>query len=93
MATTNQVKIFCGYEDTDFSRAYTFDCAASVTADVKVKIKAINASLEAGTDDGMSSFFVGDDGQQLASITSAFIITDETSDIDISEDDSDSSDA
>lgn len=51
-----------GYTNTDFTRDYTLE-GISVAAlnQVQAKILAINSSLAAGTDDGLSNFFLADD--------------------------------
>lgn len=51
-----------GYAGTDFTRIYTETVADSITAaNVKTAVDAINASLKAGTADGLPDFFVADD--------------------------------
>ena len=89
--TSVAVKLITGYENSDASRQYTFDCAASLVSGVKAKVKAINSSLAGGTDGGLSSFFVDDDGNGLATISSAFTVVETVDELDI-DDDSDASD-
>lgn len=58
----NSVKITLGYNGTDFQRNMKFDDVAnSALADVKAKVKAVNASLAGGTAGGLSTFFRADD--------------------------------
>lgn len=58
------------YED-DETRIYAFDCEDSLAAAAKPKILSINQSLDAGTDDGLSAFFVSDYGESLVQISGA----------------------
>ena len=52
----------CAYEGTDFTRIYRFDVDDTIaTADIVSGVEAINASLSAGTADGLDEFFVADD--------------------------------
>lgn len=64
------VKAQFKYAD-DSTRLYSFDCMDSLAAGVKGKIKAINASLTAGTAGGLSSFFVSDAGANFVIIDGA----------------------
>lgn len=58
-----------GYEGTDFTRTNEFEVADSIQpADIVTGIKAINASLSAGTSDGLDTFFVSDDYDAAQSI-------------------------
>lgn len=62
--TTNNIKLTCGYENTDFTRKYTINGVDSLSADketVRGKIQAINGSLEAGNSGGLDTFFRSDD--------------------------------
>lgn len=62
MAESNSVTMTFGYQGTDFTRKYKFDnVSASALTGVKAGIKAVNASLEAGTAGGLSLFFIADD--------------------------------
>lgn len=66
----NTVELTMGFEGTDFQRKMKFDSVAdSLLADVKPKIKAINASLKAGTDGGLGEFFRADTYAAGASAT------------------------
>lgn len=50
------------YTGTDFQRTYKIDeVDESALETIKSKILAINASLKAGTDDGLAEFFISDD--------------------------------
>lgn len=72
------VQLTFSYEDTEFTRLYDFEVADSLQADAKQKILDINASLKAGTDGGLSAFFVSDEGTNFTLISSAkFIVTEE----------------
>ena len=64
------VKMRFKYANAD-TRLYSFDCQDSLAADVKSKIKAVNTSLQGGTDGGLSTFFVSDSGSNLALIDGA----------------------
>lgn len=77
------VKLTCGYEGTDFTRQYQFECAESLVADVKDNVLAINASLAASTSGGMHTFFLSDDGHNLKEIVDARIATVEEYPIDL----------
>lgn len=57
----------------DTTRLYAFDCEDSLSADVKDKILAINASLAASTDGGLADFFVSDEGEKMVQISGATI--------------------
>lgn len=62
MSTNNSVAIELGYSNTDFKRTMTIDdISDEAFADIENKINAINASLSAGTDDGLGIFFRADD--------------------------------
>ena len=78
--TYQDVQLFLGYNNSDFVRTITIsDVSTQALADVQTKCMAINASLAASTDGGMSNFFVDDDGNTLKEITKAkIIITEET---------------
>lgn len=72
MATTNSVTLTLGYDGTDFTRKLKFDNVdASALSGISSKVQAINASLSAGTDGGLSSFFLADDGSFFSGITAA----------------------
>jgi len=58
------------YEDDD-TRLYAFDVDDSLAATTKLKILAINTSLEADTADGLESFFVSEGGANLVLIDGA----------------------
>ena len=64
------VKTKFKYAD-DTTRIYAFDCDDSLASGVKSNIKAINASLQAGTAGGLSSFFVSDSGSYFVVIDGA----------------------
>lgn len=69
--TTNNIKLTCGYKDTDFTRKYTITGVDSLSADketVRGKVQAINGSLEGGTSDGLDTFFRSDDYDASESI-------------------------
>ena len=74
------VELYLGYNNSDFIRTVTIsNVSLSALADVKSKCMAINASLQASTDGGMSDFFVDDSGNSLKEITKAkIIVTEET---------------
>lgn len=66
------VKTKFKYAD-DSTRIYDFDCEDSLESGVKGKILAINASLQASTDGGLSTFFVSDAGQNFVIIDGATV--------------------
>ena len=68
---SKKLKLTFGYADTDVTRVYAFDVADSITADCKDAIIDINDSLQGGTDGGLSSFFVSDEGDNFTLITAA----------------------
>lgn len=56
------VNVKLGYKNTDFTRTYGIDDVARDDIQyIQEKINAINASIAAGTDGGMSAFFLADD--------------------------------
>lgn len=62
MSIKNSVALELGYTNTDFTRTMTIDgLSAAALPNIENKITAINASLAAGTDDGLSAFFRSDD--------------------------------
>lgn len=84
MSISHEVQFTFAYNASEQTRTYAFDVAESIAADtatIKQKIQAINASLAAGTDDGLADFFVADDydgtGGKLSSIKSAVVTTTE----------------
>lgn len=81
----NSVRLTLGYENTDFTRQIVFsDVPDSLLGGVKDNVKAVNASLAAGTAGGLSAFFLSDDGDNFTGFTAAQIISDIDEDIDIS---------
>ena len=66
-----KLKMIFAYENTEDTRQYDFDVADSVTAACKSNILAINASLKAGNDGGLSDFFVSDEGDSFSLIAAA----------------------
>ncbi len=60
--TKRTAKLTFGYSNTDFTRTYKFDgLSAAGVSGVKAAVLAVNASLTAGTDGGLSTFFRSDD--------------------------------
>lgn len=58
----NSVTLKFGYTNTDSSRQYTFAGVSNAAlSGIEPAMLAINASLAAGTDDGLSAFFRSDD--------------------------------
>ena len=88
MSTTTKASITLtlGYEDTDETRDLKIDnvSVASLSGVVN-KVKAINASLEAGTDGGLSTFFLSEDGDNFNSIVSATATVQETTPINLND--------
>lgn len=75
MATiTNSVKLTFEYKDKD-TKTYDFSIDEDEMMGVSFKVKAVNASLTSGTDNGLSSFFVSKAGASLAQISEAQIIS------------------
>ena len=74
MATTRSVKIKFVYNDAT-SRTYTFNGVASTELiEVKDRVLAINASLEAGTAPNFANTFVSNLGSPCKLISEAQII-------------------
>ena len=62
MSVTNTLSLTFGYTNTEFKRTYTLSgLSAAALPNIESKITAINESLAAGTDDGLSTFFIADD--------------------------------
>ena len=62
MAKENSVTLTFGYTGTTETRKYKFDeVDDDALGSVKTKVQAINASLAAGTDGGLATFFRSDD--------------------------------
>ena len=74
MATEKTLRLTFGYHDSNEKRNYTFtDFEDSAVSDIKTKINAINSSLSAGTDAGLSAFFTSSEGDYLAKIEGAVL--------------------
>lgn len=74
MAVTRSVKIKLAYDDAT-SRTYTFNGVESMyLPDVKDKVIAINASLEAGTASNFANTFVSNNGSPCKMISEAKVI-------------------
>lgn len=76
------VKMTLSYDDDD-KRNYDFSCDENDLLAVKSKIVAVNTSLAGGTDDGMSDFFLSDNGGNLTKISAAQIISVEETVLDL----------
>lgn len=66
MSTTTDytINLTLGYEGTEFERTLALknvDSVSAATETVRSNVKAVNASLEGGTDGGLSNFFRSDD--------------------------------
>lgn len=72
MADTLQLT--ASYENTDFTRTYTFAVPDNLILGVKEKIMDINSSLYGGISDGLNEFFVSDNGDNLERFTAAKFI-------------------
>ena len=58
----NTVTFKLGYKNTESTRQYTIgSISASALSGIESGMNAVNASLAAGTDGGLSSFFRSDD--------------------------------
>ena len=87
----NSIKLTLGYDQSEFTRNMTIgnvaDSIASDSATIKQKIRAINASIAGGTDDGLSDFFRADDydgtGGTFSGITAAQIVSTEVTVIEL----------
>lgn len=89
---SNTLKLTFGYEGTDFTRNLSIgNVADSLVPYIKTKIKAVNASVVGGTDDGLSTFLRSDDYDPeegigtFAGITAAQLTTTETTHINLDE--------
>lgn len=81
---TRSVRLTFTYEDSSQTRIYTLsDFPASVSADIKSKVKAINSSLEAGTSGGLNLFFTDDEGNEFALISDATLIIEQETPLDL----------
>ena len=75
MAITISAKLTLAFEDAT-NRTYTFNGVAAQDAPrIKNKVKAINASLSAGTANSFANTFVSDTGKPCVVISKAQIIT------------------
>lgn len=89
----NSVTLKFGYTNTEFTRQYKIENVATADLeDVKEKVLAVNASLKAGTADGLEDFFRSDDYDATDSenvigkfngIVAAQYTTSEVTDIDL----------
>ena len=64
MSDTSKLTLTFGFNGTKFTRDYRMEVADSIAAapaTILSKIEAINASLSAGTSDGLNEFFRADD--------------------------------
>ena len=60
--TVRKAKMVFGYSNTDFTRTYNFaGLSAAAITNLKSNVMAVNASLSAGTDNGLADFFRSDD--------------------------------
>lgn len=58
----NSATLTFSFTGTDFTRKYKFDDLTQAQCEaLKTNVKAINASLTAGTAGGLSAFFISDD--------------------------------
>ena len=56
------VELTLGYTNTDFTRPFSIGgVSASALSGIVDNVKAVNASLTAGTDGGLADFFLADD--------------------------------
>lgn len=62
------IKLEMGYADTNFKRQYVISSATTNKEEIRAGVKAINASLAAGTDNGLSEMFRADDFDAAESI-------------------------
>ena len=65
------INLTFGYANSDSKRTYTFGVDSLDGAALVTGVKAINASLAAGTSDSLNTFFVSDNGDYFSSITAA----------------------
>ena len=89
---SNYVTLKFGYTNTEFRQYKIEDVATEDLDDVKDKVLAVNASLKAGTADGLDTFFRSDDYDATDSenvvgnfkgIVAAQYTTSEVTDIDL----------
>lgn len=71
---TTSVKMKFLYADAT-TRDYELSVDSSDVTNIESNIIAVNSSLNAGTDDGLKSFFVSNSGASLALISEAQIIS------------------
>lgn len=67
------INLTFGYANSDSKHTYTFGVDSLDGAALVTKVKAINASLAAGTSDSLNTFFIDDSGNPFSSITAAEI--------------------
>jgi len=78
-----KIQLTFSYADTEATRMYEMEASESLEAEAKAKILAINGSLKAGTDDGLSEFFVSDEGDNFTLISAAKFIVETEEYIDL----------
>ena len=79
------VKLTFGYSNSDQTRQLNFsNVAESLIPDIKDNVLAINDSIAAGTDGGLTSFFKDDDGNNFSGITAAQIVSETVKTISLS---------
>lgn len=77
------LKATFAYEDTDYTRTYSFVVDDEAAENCKAKIIALNASLNGGQLDDTKEFFVSPEGDFFASITAAQLEYGETEVLDL----------
>lgn len=81
-----KVELEFGYENSQDTRKYSFDMddmGSTVASGIQSGCRAVNASLTAGTSDGLDTFFVADDfdgtnGKFNRIISATVVMTEET---------------
>ena len=77
MAITNSVTMTLSYTDDDSSQLKLDKITSAALSSVESKVIALNASLAASTDGGLSGYFVSKAGQPLKKITKATLLSEE----------------
>jgi len=79
---TNEVSIKVTYEDATSREIELGSCADSIAANVEALAQAVNTSISGGTDGGLSTFIVSDNGSPMVKISEAKVTSTEVSYLD-----------
>ena len=79
------INLTFGYNNTDLKRIYTFGVDSVDGSALVTKVKAINASLSGGTDDGLNTFFRAANNATFSGITAVQSIHNTETNINLSQ--------